>query len=211
MEKFLLVLFSLTVLYVSATSRLEAWARMMALQGLIFSALILVMDAGTGLSRLIVPFIETFLVKTIILPVLLLRTIRKYGVYREGESYTPRFILLGVTLASFFPAFLLASLAERTAPSGNLIGFTVCISSIISGLMVIITHKKILSHIMGYVFFENGIFLLSLVLGVKMPLLVHLGILLDVFTAVFLLVIIYSRIRNAFETVTIEHLSTLKD
>jgi hydrogenase-4 component E len=211
MQSFLLIVFSLTIFYVSSTSRLEAWVSMIALQGLVFSVMILTSHTGTGPFHLALPLIETFLVKTIILPVILLRTIRKYGVYREGEPYRARFFLMAGTILVFFLAFLLASLADRISPSGNLIGFAVSIASMISGLMVIISRKKVLSHILGYVFFENGIFLLSIILGVKMPLIVHMGVLLDVFTAVFLLLIIYNRIKDAFESVTIDHLSTLKD
>ena len=58
---------------------------------------------------------------------------------------------------------------------------------------------------------ENGIFLLSLSIAKEMPMIVNLGVLLDLFIAVFILGILVREINEEFEDMEISHLSDLKD
>ena len=81
----------------------------------------------------------------------------------------------------------------------------------ITGLFVIMTRKKIITHVMGYMMLENGIFLLSLSIAREMPFIVNLGMLLDIFIAVFLLAVIVNRIKSTVEEATVDKLTELKD
>ena len=58
---------------------------------------------------------------------------------------------------------------------------------------------------------ENGIFLLSLAVVKEMPIIVNLGVLLDLFIAVFILGLLVNRINKEFEGLEVSHLSDLKD
>jgi hydrogenase-4 component E len=58
---------------------------------------------------------------------------------------------------------------------------------------------------------ENGIFLLSLSVANEMPMLVNLGVLLDLFVAVFLLVIFFNKIQSLYDGSHIDVLTQLKD
>jgi hydrogenase-4 component E len=211
MERILLIGFCLTILLISLTSRLEARVRYIALQGLLFTAMILWVYKTRDHGLTILLIIETLAVKTVAVPAILFAAIRKHNVTRESEPSLPNFIPLVLGVAVFLLSFLLASFAERASPSGHLLGFAVSLAAVAMGLVTVLIRKRILTHITGYILFENGIFLLSLVLGAHMPLIVSLGVLLDVFTGVLLLTVIYNHIKDAFDTVTIDHLSELKD
>ena len=64
---------------------------------------------------------------------------------------------------------------------------------------------------MGYMVIENGVFVLSLAVGNEMPMMVNLGILLDVFVSVFLLGIFINKVGDVFTGGDVEELSNLKD
>ena len=64
---------------------------------------------------------------------------------------------------------------------------------------------------MGYLVIENGVFILSLAVGTEMPMLVNLGILLDIFASVFLLGIFVNRIGDVLKDVDVDQLKNLKD
>jgi hydrogenase-4 component E len=64
---------------------------------------------------------------------------------------------------------------------------------------------------MGYLVIENGVFILSVAVGNKIPMLVNLGILLDIFASVFLLGIFVNRIGDVLKDVDVDQLKNLRD
>jgi hydrogenase-4 component E len=87
----------------------------------------------------------------------------------------------------------------------------VALSTLFTGLYIIVTRHKIITHVMGYLIIENGVFILSLAVGNEMPVLVNLGILLDIFASVFLLGIFVNRIGDELKDVDVDQLKSLKD
>jgi hydrogenase-4 component E len=87
----------------------------------------------------------------------------------------------------------------------------VALSALFTGLYIIITRRKIITHVMGFLIIENGVFVLSLAVGSEMPMLVNTGILLDIFVSVILLGIFADKIGDVFEEQDVEQLRNLKD
>ena len=58
---------------------------------------------------------------------------------------------------------------------------------------------------------ENGIFLLSLSVANEMPLLINLGVLLDLFVGIYLFVIFFNIIQSMYDGNNIDVLTELKD
>ena len=73
------------------------------------------------------------------------------------------------------------------------------------------TRKKAIMQVLGYLMLENGIYLFGLLLLQAMPLLVEIGVLLDVFTGVFVMGIIIHHISREFSSISTEHLTELKE
>ena len=91
-------------------------------------------------------------------------------------------------------------------------GFEVlALSTILISLWLITIKHKILSNVIDFIAMENGIFLLSLSVAKEMPLLVNIGVLLDVFIAIYILGLFVSQINKEFCDMEVAHLSDLKD
>jgi hydrogenase-4 component E len=80
-----------------------------------------------------------------------------------------------------------------------------------TGIFIIVTRRKIITHIMGYMVLENGLLLLSLAIGGEMPMIINSGILLDIFTSVLALGMFVNKIGNVFPDVEVRTLSSLRD
>lgn len=89
--------------------------------------------------------------------------------------------------------------------------FGVSVSTIIISLWLITIKHKIISNVIEFITMENGIFLLSLSVAKEMPMLVNIGVLLDVFIAVYILGLFVNVINKEFKDLEVSHLSDLKD
>jgi hydrogenase-4 component E len=87
----------------------------------------------------------------------------------------------------------------------------VAVSALFTGLYIIITRKKIITHVMGFLVIENGVFILSLAVGSEMPMLVNTGILLDIFVSVLLLGVFANKIGEIMQDHDVNKLKNLKD
>ena len=118
---------------------------------------------------------------------------------------------LFISSVILFAGFLVANI---DAPQFKLIDsmyFGVSISIIITSLWLITIKHKVLSNVIGFITMENGIFLLSLSVAKEMPIIVNLGVLLDIFIAVFILGMLVNEINNEFDDMEVSQLSDLKD
>jgi hydrogenase-4 component E len=89
--------------------------------------------------------------------------------------------------------------------------FVVALASIFTGTYFIVSRRKIITHVMGYLIVENGVFILSLALGSEMTMLVNTGIMMDIFVSVLVLGIFVNRIGDTFEAMSVDNLTNLKD
>ena len=82
---------------------------------------------------------------------------------------------------------------------------------ILSGLLVLVTRRIALGQVLGYIALENGIALFGLAVAEQQPLLVELGILLDVFVGVFVMGIAIAHINREFDHIEVDQLAALRD
>mgnify|MGYP001510401619 FL=1 len=105
-------------------------------------------------------------------------------------------------------------IANINTPAFKLVSpmyFGVSSAMIIISLWLITIKHKVLSNVIGFITMENGIFLLSLSVAKEMPIIVNLGVLLDIFIAVFILGMLVKEINNEFDDLEVSQLSDLKD
>jgi len=211
MVNMLIVLFGLTMLYMAATSRIQAHIKMLSIQGLILFLILFMDEDKTNLISLAFLSMETLLVKTILIPLFLTKILKKNEVFRDNEPHIPNFYSLVIASIILFGGFIISSLHGQGFENLTTLYFGISISTILISLFLITTRKKILTHVIGYIMMENGIFLLSLSVAKEMPIIVNLGVLLDVFIAVFILGFLINKINNAFEELNICELCNLRD
>jgi hydrogenase-4 component E len=209
MTNVLLIIFIISLLYVSIANRIITYVRILALQGFILFGVTFLQLKDIQTWNLILILLETIVFKTIAVPVFLSYLIKRNRITRETEPYLPHFISLIIITMIVVITVLLANSIKDTHL--DKIFFIVSLSTLFTGLYFIASRKKIITHVMGYLMIENGVFVLSLAVGNEMPNLVNLGIMLDVFASVLILGIFLNKIGDVFKAVDVDQLSNLKD
>ena len=205
----LLIVFIITLLYVSIANRIITYVKVLALQGFILFGVTFMQLQEINTLNLVLILLETIVFKAIAVPLFLDYLIKRNNITREAEPYIPNFLSLVITTIIIIVTILLAN----SVKDDNLdkIFFIVALSTLFTGLYFIATRKKIITHVMGYLIIENGVFVLSLAVGNEMPMLVNLGVMLDIFASVLILGIFLNKIGDIFNNVDVDQLSNLKD
>lgn len=209
MTNVLLIIFIISLLYVAIANRIITYVRVLALQGFILFGVTFLQLHDIQTWNLVLILLETIIFKAIAVPVFLGYLIKRNRITRESEPYLPHFISLIIVTIIVVITVLLANSVQDTHL--DKIFFIVSLSTLFTGLYFIASRKKIITHVMGYLMIENGVFVLSLAVGNEMPNLVNLGIMLDVFASVLILGIFLNKIGDVFKDVDVDQLSNLKD
>ena len=230
MENIFIILLGLSMVYLSSTSRLAAHVNMLMVQGWLlfliclsgfadepwFSLSILtnkdalVANSAHLLGLLFVVF-ETLVIKAYVIPWFLKKVVKKTHAHRDTDANIPHFYCLVISSFILFVGFLTANISTPEFKMINPMYFGTSLAIIIISLWLITIKHKVLSNVIGFITMENGIFLLSLSVAKEMPIIVNLGVLLDLFIAVFILGMLIREINNEFDDMEVSHLSDLKD
>ena len=185
MVNYLIVLFAITLMYFSSADRLITYVKLIALQGLLLCGIAIFELKEVNTANLLFIVAETLIFKTLILPYLLTRIIRRSGVTKVHRLAMPGFYLL---IFSIFGLLISVALAKILInPFINTIYLAIALFTLVTGLLLIVTHKLIISHLIGFLIIENAVFMFSLAVGSEMPMLINVGILLDIFVGVLIL------------------------
>ena len=209
MTNILLIAFVITLLYLGIANRLYSYIMILALQGIILFWVAFIELIEINVLNLIFVLLETIIFKTIAIPLFLNYVIKKNGITRDEEPFLPDFIsVINITII-ILGSFLLSNTIHD--PHLQKIFFVVALSALFTGLFIIATRRKIITHVMGYLVIENGVFILSVAVGSEMPMLVNTGILLDIFVSVLVLGIFVNKIGDVLKEQDVEQLKNLKD
>ena len=197
-------------LLLSVTSRLSVLIRGFAVQAAGIALLALLLDGFDSPHAWIVAG-GTLVLKAVAIPFFLNRAVIRTNARRELEplvSYGTSLLLaaLGVLLA-----FALASRLPMEARRAGLLIAAAAFATMVTGLLLLVTRTKALTEVVGYLVLENGIFLFGLTLLKRMPLVVEMGILLDVLVGVFVMGIVVYNIHRTFDHIDVSALTTLKE
>ncbi len=211
MENALIILFGLTMLYMAVTSRLMAYIRILVLQGILLFLICYFGVEKTSLLNFLFLAFETLIVKAMVIPMFLNKVVKSTHEYRDADANIPHFYCLFISTLILFIGFLISDFNFPAIKLINPVYFGVSIAVIIISLILITIKHKILTNILSFITMENGIFLLSLSVVKEMPMIVNLGVLLDLFIAVFILGLLVNHINKEFDGLEVAHLSDLKD
>lgn len=209
MTNVLLLMFTISLLYLGIAHRLLTYIKILAVQGILLFGIAFIELIQINAVNLALILLETIVFKTIAIPLFLQYIMKRNRITRDAEPFLPNFISLIIITLIIITTFILSNTITDSRISK--IYFVVALSTLFTGLYIIATRHKIITHVMGYLIIENGVFILSLAVGNEMPVLVNLGILLDIFASVFLLGIFVNRIGDELKDVDVEQLKSLKD
>jgi hydrogenase-4 component E len=206
---FLIIIFIVTLNYLALAGRMDTYIRLLFFQGILLFGIAFHELHEIEPVNLVFILLETLVFKAFVVPFMLTRIVKRNKLRHEIEPNVSNFASLFIVASIIAASFILAySLHDEHL---KIIYFAASISALFTGLFLIISRRKLLTHIMGYLVIENGIFLLSLALGSEMPVIVNIGILMDLFTSVLILSTFVNKIGDAFKTIHIESLSELRD
>jgi len=182
---YLIVFFAVTLIYFASAERLVTYVRLIGLQGLLLCGIAISELKDVNTANLLFIVAETLLFKTLLIPYLLSAIIGKSGVTKVHRQALPGFYLILFSIAALLLSVVLAN--SLINPFVNTIYMTIALYTLFTGLLLIVTHRLIISHLIGFLIVENAVFIFSLAVGSEMPMLINIGILLDIFVGVLIL------------------------
>ncbi len=209
MTDILLIALAMTLLYMSIANRLHTYLMLLVLQGFILFGTTFFTLTGLNSINLLFILLETIGFKAIAVPWFINHIIKRNKITRVAEPYISNFAsLIIVTSIIIFTILLSFSIKDNNLDKTF---FVVALSTLFTGLYFIVSRKKIITHIIGYLIIENGVFVLSLAVGNEMPMLVNLGIMLDIFASVLILGVFFNKIGDVLNDPDVNLLRNLKD
>lgn len=203
-----LLLISFAMLSRRRTQRLIT---LFAWQGaiLFLSTCLIAWDAG--LKELWYSAALTLILKVVTLPWILHRLIHKLGAEWDSEPLVniPVTMLVGLALVIF--AFGLAQPISSMATTITRHTIGIALAVILLAFLTMITRRKAITQVIGFLAMENGLFFAATSATYGMPMVIELGIALDLLVAVFILGIFFFQIREQFDSLDLHHLETLRE
>ncbi len=206
-----IILFGLTMLYLAATSRIIAHIRLLIVQGILLFLICCCGAEHMNLLNFAFLTVETLIVKSIVIPAFLYKVLKKTHSNRDVAANIPHFYCLFIASIILLAGFLVSNYYVSSMKLISPIFFGVSVATIVISLWLITIKHKIISNVIEFITMENGIFLLSLSVAKEMPMLVNMGVLLDVFIAVYILGLFVNAINKEFKDLEVSNLSDLKD
>ena len=153
----------------------------------------------------------TLVLKVLVLPWLLHRLIVRLDVKWdvEGLINIPTTMLLGIVLVVF--AFNLALPISQLANTVTRATLGIAMASVMLAFLMMITRRKAIPQVIGFLAMENGLFFAATSATYGMPMVVELGIGLDVLVAMLILGVFFFHIREHFDSLDLQHLEKLKE
>ena len=191
--------------------RIVALINLFALQGLALVGSTVTVAWVTGQTHLYYSAGITFVLKVVVLPVILHRLIRRLNVKWDIETLIniPMLMLAGPALVIFsFTLTIPISEFSRSMARGTL-GIT--LACVLLSFLMMITRSKAVPQVIGFLAMENGLFFAATSATYGMPMVVELGIALDVLVGMVILGVFLFQIREQFDSLDIRHLETLKE
>ncbi len=200
MVNYLIVLFAVTLVYFASAERLIVYVKLIALQGLLLSGIAVFELKEVNTANLIFVACESLIFKAIVTPFLLTKIINRSGVTKVHSLALPGFYSLLFSICALLISVVLANSLLNSFV--NTIYMTIALFTLFTGLLLIVTHKLIISHLIGFLIVENAIFLFSLAIGNEMPMMINIGILLDIFVGVLILGFFGLKLRPHINEIT---------
>ncbi|HTM22620.1 MAG TPA: hypothetical protein VL172_18990 [Kofleriaceae bacterium] len=206
----LLVLILLLNFYLLGTSLLRAVIGASALQGVVLGVLAVTAHGELSLAAVAVA-LGAVVVKGMVVPHFLHRAMRDVAIHREVEplvGFTTS-LLLGAVGTGL--AVILAQMLPLADGSEGTLVLPASFATVFTGFVILTTRRKAITQVVGYLVLENGIFIMGLALIQAMPFLVEIGVLLDLFVAIFVMGIIINHISREFASLDVARMRKLKD
>ena len=194
-----------------AQRRILSLINLFTLQGLMLVVSAVVVGYVTSQPHLYLSAGITFVLKVVLIPILLHRLIDRLQIRWDVETLIniPTTMLIGILVVIF--AFNLATPIAKLSTSLSPGTLGIALACVLLSFLMMITRAKAVPQVIGFLAMENGLFFAATSATYGMPMVVELGIALDVLIGVLILGVFMFQIREQFDSLDIRHLEKLKD
>ena len=194
-----------------AQRRVFTLINLFAAQGFALACSTAIVAWATGQPHLYGSAALTLILKVALLPWLLHRLVQKLDVRWdvEGLLNIPTTMLIGIVLVVF--AFNLATPIEQLASTITRSTLGIAMACVMLAFLMMITRRKAIPQVIGFLAMENGLFFAATSATYGMPMVVELGIALDVLVAMLILGVFFFQIREQFDSLDLKHMEKLKE
>src|SRR5437016_11410474 len=191
-------------------SSLSAQVRMFAVQSGVLTALAAVVAHFGGSRELFGVAVVFALVKVVIIPRVLNRAVAKIGIQRAVAPYLGTSMTLAICAGLVVVAFYVMApvTASKRLPTGD--GIPLAFAAFLIGFFTTVNRRRALTQILGFLMLENSIFMIALLATYGVPLIVEMGVFLDVLVAVLILEVFVYRIKENLDSIDVKQLGVLR-
>lgn len=204
----LIILYVLTLIYLSIADRFRNHTTILALQGLLLFGIAIARLHEFHPVEMSFIIAETLIFKAIVIPAILMRVIRLTKINRIHSSSSQFGALVMSIVALIASCTITYYMADQRT---DMIFFGVALYALLSGLILIVMRKRIFAHLIGFLVIENGVFLFSMAIGVELPMLINLAIMLDILISILILGMFLRRVDDDIHTDESDALTSIKD
>ena len=204
----LIILYVLTLIYLSIAERFRNHTTILAIQGLLLFGIAMARLPAFPPVEMGFIIVETLIFKAIVIPAILMRVIQKTKINRIHSSSSQFGALVMSIVALVASCTITYYMADNRT---DMIFFGVALYALLSGLILIVMRKRIFAHLVGFLVIENGVFLFSMAIGVELPILINLAIMLDILISILVLGMFLRRMDDDIHTDETDALTSIKD
>jgi len=191
--------------------RIQSLIYLFAWQGAVLSVNSIVVAWSTGQTHLYYSALVTVALKVVAIPLILQWLIRRLNVQWDVETLIniPATMLAGIVLVVF--AFNLALPITELAGTITRSTLGIAIAIVLISFLMMLTRRKAVPQVIGFLAMENGLFFAATSATYGMPMIVELGIALDVLIGMLIVGIFFFQVRGAFDSLDLRHMERLKE
>ncbi len=201
----------LTAFAMLVQRRMYALLHLFAWQGLFLSVSTAIVGFVAKTHHLYISSLLTLAIKVVLLPYILHKLIQKLHIHKEVESVVnvPATMLMGIALVIF--SYHLTSPIRELSTLITKSTLAVALATVLLGLLMMITRRHAVTQIIGFLAVENGLFFAATSATYGMPLVVELGVALDLLIAAFIFGIFFFHINTTFDSLDVDQMARLKE
>jgi hydrogenase-4 component E len=191
--------------------RILSLVNLFALQGAVLSVSTAIVAHTSGAHHLYASAVLSLVLKVILLPWILHRLIARLNVRwdTETELNIPTTMLVGILVVVF--AFALAQPIAQLSSAVTRSTLGIALAVVLLSFLMMITRRKAISQVIGFLAMENGLFFAATSATYGMPMVVELGVALDVLVGTLILGVFFFQIREQFDSLDLQNLERLKE
>jgi len=187
-----------------AQHRLLSVLHWFAAQGVVLALTTLLVAVISGHYELYFSALMTLLLKGALLPWLIWRIIRRMHVHREVEPLVNMPVTMLIALALVLISFYVALPIERMSQLVTHNTLAIAIATVFLGMLMMITRKKAITQVIGFLSIENALFFTAVGATHGMPMIVELGVAFDVLIAAIIFGLFFTHMRNTFDSLDLD-------